>query len=72
MHLKQRCILKLYFVGLIAPNDIPQPLLKVYGDQRVDGSIVRQWEMRGDNDMYNKLRAITQNDENVLSIMISV
>jgi len=46
VRMKQRCVTEFLHVEKIAPNDIHQHLLNVYGDQTVDVSTVRQWVAR--------------------------
>ena len=41
--MKQRCVVKFLRGEKMAPVDIHWCFLNVYGDQRVDVSIVRQW-----------------------------
>ena len=43
VRMKQRCVIEFLHVEKIASNDIHRRLLKVYGDQTVDLSTVRQW-----------------------------
>ena len=43
VHTKQRCGTEFLHVEKMAPSDIPQCLLNVYGDETVDASTVRQW-----------------------------
>ena len=43
VRMKQRCVTEFLHAEKIVPNDIPQCLMKVYGDQTVDVSTVRQW-----------------------------
>ena len=43
MRMKQRCVIEFIHVEKIASDDIHRRLLKVYGDQTVDLSTVRQW-----------------------------
>ena len=42
VHMKQRCGTEFLHVEKMAPTDIHQHLLNVYGDQTVDVSTVRQ------------------------------
>ena len=43
MHLKQMCGIEFLCTEEMAPTDIHQHLLVVYGDQRMDASTVRLW-----------------------------
>ena len=43
VHMKQRCGIEVPHVDEVAPTDIHQHLLNIYGDQTVDVSIVRRW-----------------------------
>jgi hypothetical protein len=57
---KQRCITELLHVEKIAPIDIQERLLNVYGDQTVDVSTVRRWVLflsSGDSDMRDRPRS---------------
>ena len=50
---KQRCVIEFLHAEKIAPNEIHQRLLNIYGDKTVDLNTVKQWLMRlssGDND----------------------
>ena len=53
-HMKQRCVTEFLHVEKMAPTDIHQHLLNIYGDQTVDVSTVRQWVVcfsSGDSDV---------------------
>ena len=55
--MKQRCVIKFFCVEKMAPIDIHQCLLNVYGDQTVDVSTVRQWVVHfssGNSDVKDK------------------
>jgi len=41
-HVKQTCVIEFFSTEKMAPSDIHQCLLNVYGDQTVDVSRVRQ------------------------------
>mgnify|MGYP001855056762 CR=1 FL=1 len=41
VHMKQRCVIEFLHVETVAPVNIHQRLLNVYGDQAVDVSTVR-------------------------------
>jgi hypothetical protein len=59
VRMKQRCVIEFLQAEKIAPNDIHQRLLNVYGDQTVDVSTVRRWLARfssGDSDVKDKSR----------------
>jgi hypothetical protein len=59
VRMKQRCVIEFLHVDKIAPNDIHQRLLNVYGDQTVDVSTVRRWVVRfssGDSDVKDRPR----------------
>jgi len=43
VRVKQRCVTEFLHAEKMAPNDIHQCLLNVYGDQTVDVSTVRWW-----------------------------
>jgi len=43
VQMKQSCITEFLHAEKIAPTDIQQHLLNIYGDQTVDVSTVRQW-----------------------------
>ena len=45
MHMKQKCVTEFLHVAKMAPIDIHWHLLNVYGDQTLDVSTVRQWEV---------------------------
>ena len=45
--MKQRCVAEFLHVEIMAPTDIHQHLLNIYGDQTVDVSTVRQWVVYG-------------------------
>lgn len=60
VHMKQRCVTAFLHMEKIAPNDIHQHFLNVYGDQTVDVSTVRWWVVHfnsGDNDAKDKPRS---------------
>jgi len=57
VRMKQRCVIEFLHVEKIAPHDIHQCLLNVYGDQTVDVSTVRRWVARfstGDSNVTDK------------------
>ncbi|KAG8237349.1 hypothetical protein J437_LFUL017327 [Ladona fulva] len=45
-HIKQRCAIEFLTVEEIAPIKIHQHFLKVYGDDTIDVSNVRQWVVK--------------------------
>jgi len=58
--MKQRCVIEFLHAEKIAPIDIHQCLLNVYGDHTVDVSTVMWWVARfssGDCDMKDKPRS---------------
>ena len=60
VRMKQRCVIEFLHVAKIAPNDIHQRLLNVYGDQTVDVSTVRRRVARfssGDGEVKDKPRS---------------
>ena len=60
VRMKQRCVIEFLHVEKIAPNDIHQCLLKVYGGKTMDVSTVRRWVARfssGDSDVKDKPRS---------------
>lgn len=42
-HMKQKCAAEFLYVEKMAPTDIHQCLLNIYGDQMVDVNTVRWW-----------------------------
>jgi len=58
--MKQRYVIEFLHAEKMAPNDIHQRLLNIYGDQTVDVSTVRRWVARfssGDSDVKDKPRS---------------
>ncbi|PNF23675.1 Mariner Mos1 transposase [Cryptotermes secundus] len=56
---KQRCVIEFLTAKQTAPIDIHRRLLKVYGDDTVNVSTVRQWVVRfnsGESEVHNKPR----------------
>ena len=57
VRMKQRCVIKFLHAEKIAPSDIHQHLLNMYGNQPVYASIVKQWVMHfrsGNRDVKDK------------------
>jgi transposase len=79
VRMKQRCVIEFLHAEKIAPNDIHQRLLNVYGDQTVDVSTARRWVAcfsSGDKYVKNKPRsgrpctAVTPGNEERLDQLI--
>ena len=79
VRMKERRVIEFLHAEKIAPNDIHQRLLNVYGDQTVDVSTVRLWVARfssGDSDLKDKPRsgqprtAVTPRNEDRLDQLI--
>jgi len=79
--MKQRCVIEFLHAEKIAPNDIHQRLLNVYGEQTVDVSTVRRWVARfssGNSDVKDKphsrwpCTAVTPQNEERLDQLVCV
>jgi len=79
VRMKQRCVIEFLHAEKIAPNDIHQRLLNVYGDQTVDVSTVRRWAAcfsSGESDVKDEpcsgrpCTAVTQQNEGRLDQLI--
>ena len=79
--MKQRYVIEFFYAEKMAPTDIHQHFLKVYGDQTVDVSTVRWWITHfsgGDNELKDKPQSgqscttVTPQNEEHLNQLICV